>query len=210
MRVVSVVDPYRKCGPQRSAVFWNKLRGITRPSAERLVQRRRWRRQQGNDRTVRVLVPVDSLSDDVSADASDDISPDTRRLLVDAMAALESAVATLRAQLDRAEAGKEAADRHADRERSRADQAEVRADRAESNQPRGACPHRCSPRSARRRANGVEAGGGSDGTGEGRSAGEPGSRLRRGPVTGLPPGPRPSGEAQGSVAGGVISPGREG
>lgn len=95
-----------------------KLRGITRPSAERLVQRRRWRRQQGNDRTVRVLVPVDSLSDDVSADASDDISPDTRRLLVDAMAALESAVATLRAQLDRAEAGKEAADRHADRERS--------------------------------------------------------------------------------------------
>jgi hypothetical protein len=22
MRVVSVVDPYRKCGPQRSAVFW--------------------------------------------------------------------------------------------------------------------------------------------------------------------------------------------
>ena len=110
-----------------------KLRGITRPSAERLVQRRRWRRQQGNDRTVRVLVPVDSLSDDVSADASDDISPDTRRLLVDAMAALESAVATLRAQLDRAEAGKEAADRHADRERSRADQAEVRADRAESN-----------------------------------------------------------------------------
>lgn len=95
-----------------------KLRGITRPSAERLVQRRRWRRQQGNDRTVRVLVPVDSLSDDVSAEASDDISPDTRRLLVDAMAALESAVATLRAQLDRAEAGKEAADRHADRERS--------------------------------------------------------------------------------------------
>ena len=76
----------------------------TRPSAERLVQRRRWGRQQGNDRTVRVLVPVEDCRTTYCRRV-DGYLPD-RRLLVDAMAALESAVATLRAQLDRAEAGK--------------------------------------------------------------------------------------------------------
>ena len=35
-----------------------KIRGITRPSAERLARRMKWRRQGGNDGFARVLVPV--------------------------------------------------------------------------------------------------------------------------------------------------------
>src|ERR1700744_52422 len=61
-----------------------KVRGISRASAERLVLRNRWRRQRDNQRTVRILVPLDRLSADTSGvmsadksdDASDDMSPD--------------------------------------------------------------------------------------------------------------------------------------
>jgi hypothetical protein len=99
-----------------------KLRGIARASAERLVQRNHWRRQRGNDRTVRILVPMDSLlgdmSDDLSPHVSDDVSADTRALLARGLAALEDAVAALRQQSEAAKA--------------RAADAEVRADRAEA------------------------------------------------------------------------------
>jgi hypothetical protein len=37
-----------------------EIRGIGRESAVKLVQRERWRRMPGNDRTVRVLVPTGS------------------------------------------------------------------------------------------------------------------------------------------------------
>src|SRR4051812_17460171 len=36
-----------------------EIRGISRTSAERLVRRKRWTRQLGNDGVVRVLVPPD-------------------------------------------------------------------------------------------------------------------------------------------------------
>jgi chromosome segregation ATPase len=87
-----------------------KLRGIARPSAERLVQRNRWRRQRGNDRTVRILVPMDSLSDDMSDDVSGDVSADTGLVastFETALAAIEAAhareLATLKEQVAGAE-----------------------------------------------------------------------------------------------------------
>jgi chromosome segregation ATPase len=69
-----------------------RLRVISKPSAERLVLRNHWRRQRGNDRTVRILVPIDSLSGDISGDASEDTSGDARQLLTGALAALETAL----------------------------------------------------------------------------------------------------------------------
>jgi chromosome segregation ATPase len=132
-----------------------KLRGISKASAERLVFRRRWRRQQGNDRILRVLVPLEFLS----GDASGDISDDAYGAWAGALANLEKVATVLREQLDQSnqqthEANKRAdvavalADRtlaqlaemnaRADRaeqsietERGRAGRAETRADRAE-------------------------------------------------------------------------------
>jgi outer membrane murein-binding lipoprotein Lpp len=98
-----------------------KLRGITKASAERLVFRNHWRRQRGNDRTVRVLVPLDSLSGDTSPDESPDISPDTTELLAGALTALEDAVGALRSQLDAANARAERAETERGEERRRAD-----------------------------------------------------------------------------------------
>ena len=106
-----------------------QLRGITKASAERLVLRNRWRRQRGNDRTVRILVPLDSMSGDMpasmSGDVSPDMSPDTKDLLAGALAALEAAVATLREQLERSEQRAQAAEQGRDGERRRADDAEA-------------------------------------------------------------------------------------
>jgi hypothetical protein len=99
-----------------------KLRGIARASAERLVQRNHWRRQRGNDRTVRILVPMDSVSDDMS----DDVSADTTGLLAGAIAALEDAVRGLRGQLTAANARAERAEQGRDGERQRADDLRAR------------------------------------------------------------------------------------
>ena len=92
-----------------------KFRRISKASAERLVFRRHWRRQRGNDHITRALVPLDFLSGDASPDtsgeASGDISPDTRGLLTGALAALEDAVAALREQLEQANRRAEAAER---------------------------------------------------------------------------------------------------
>src|ERR1700760_2315477 len=60
-----------------------RLRGISKASAERLVFRRHWRRQQGNDRTLRVLVPPEFLSGDVSGDTSGDTPAHPARELPD-------------------------------------------------------------------------------------------------------------------------------
>jgi hypothetical protein len=106
-----------------------KLRGITKASAERLVFRNRWRRQRGNDRTVRALVPLDSLSGDTSPDvsapmppdASPDMSPDARRALSSALTALEDAVSALRDQLDATNARAERAEADRAEEHRRAD-----------------------------------------------------------------------------------------
>jgi hypothetical protein len=73
-------------------------RGISKASAARLVLRKRWRRQRGNDRTVRILVPHDSLSADMTSDVSHDLSGD-RALLAGALAALEGALAEANGKL---------------------------------------------------------------------------------------------------------------
>jgi hypothetical protein len=120
------------------------LRGISKASAERLVFRRHWRRQRGNDHSVRALVPLEFLSGDPSPDASGDgspdISPDTSALLTGALSALEDAVTGLREQLDVANARSERAEADRADERRRAEQAEQgrdgerqRVDRAESD-----------------------------------------------------------------------------
>jgi hypothetical protein len=85
-----------------------RLRGISKASAERLVFRRHWRRQQGNDRTLRVLVPPEFLSGDASGDMSGDTPANQSRKLPDdaqgdawasALANLEKVAAVLREQL---------------------------------------------------------------------------------------------------------------
>src|SRR5215472_3320582 len=72
-----------------------KVRGISRPSAERLVLRNQWRRQRDNQRVVRILVPLDRLSadasDDVSAVRSADVSPDVSGAFEAALTAIQSA-----------------------------------------------------------------------------------------------------------------------
>jgi hypothetical protein len=127
----------------------SQARGISLPSARKLVRRHQWRRQTGNQGIVRILVPADALDrprDDPGADPLPDPGPapspdhgpvlrpdpgadpsDTQR----AITALEASVTVLREQLDRAEAGRETERNRADRAENRADQAESRADRSE-------------------------------------------------------------------------------
>ena len=103
------------------------LRGITRASSERVVQRNRWRRQRGNDRTVRILVPMDSASDGMSGDVSDDVSgvggSAGTGLASGALVAPEGAVAALREQLNAANAAAERTQTDRADERARAEAA---------------------------------------------------------------------------------------
>jgi hypothetical protein len=85
-----------------------QARGITVASARSLAYRRNWRRQAGNDRTMRVAVPLDEADQRPGNAATDSVE----RVVRD----LESAVATLREQLER--------------ERARADEATEAAERA--------------------------------------------------------------------------------
>jgi hypothetical protein len=112
-----------------------KARGIERRAATRLAQRRRWRRQAGNDGLARVLVPHDWLrpadrgrdiaGDDVARRASDDAGNVAR-----AIAVLQRAVDMLQDQLA-AERGRgdDAGDRA---DRSGATAAELRAQLADA------------------------------------------------------------------------------
>ena len=75
------------------------MRGISRTSAERLVLRRRWRKQKGNDGAVRVSVPATFLtSPDASPDTSPDLSPDLRARIKDLEAELASIIEQLTAR----------------------------------------------------------------------------------------------------------------
>ena len=79
------------------------MRGISRTSAERLVLRRRWRKQKGNDGAVRVSVPATFLtspdtSPDASPDTSPDLSPDLRARIKDLEAELASTIEQLTAR----------------------------------------------------------------------------------------------------------------
>jgi hypothetical protein len=92
------------------------VRGISAASAERLVRRRRWPRQAGNDGVVRVLVPLEEARDhrkSADSDVTPDKAPDVRTSaltspLISApdvtpvIRTLESAVETLREQLAKA------------------------------------------------------------------------------------------------------------
>ena len=109
------------------------LRRISKASAERLVRRHKWRRQEDNQGVTRVLVPPEwaevelaLASDsppDIRADGSPDITPDTgvSRIAAGPLAALEDAVAALREQLDATNARAERAEAGREGERARAD-----------------------------------------------------------------------------------------
>jgi hypothetical protein len=74
-----------------------RARGISAPSAKRLSNRRRWRKQAGNDGTTRVAVPVGEA---VPRETDpEDISGDVPPIHTQALAALQDAVSALRAQL---------------------------------------------------------------------------------------------------------------
>jgi hypothetical protein len=99
-------------------------RGISALSAERLVRRRRWAKQPGNDGTVRVLIPADEARPASErnpggrqAGHPPDILPTIREVV-------REVIRPLSEQL-------EAANRRADDERARADRERERADQAE-------------------------------------------------------------------------------
>ena len=96
-------------------------RGISKASATRISFRHKWRRQAGNDGSVRVFVPASALHDKPH-------DSDMARMALAMEAAMDlfrQQATAAEARAERAEAGREAADR-------RADQAEARADRAEA------------------------------------------------------------------------------
>jgi hypothetical protein len=97
-----------------------RLRGISAASAKRLSNRRRWRKQAGNDGTTRVGVPVSAVvpRETRPEDVSGDVSPFQAK----ALAALEGAVTVLHEQLDRAEAGRADASARADRAEQHAEE----------------------------------------------------------------------------------------
>lgn len=105
-----------------------EIRGIDARSAARLVHRRRWRRQKGNDGRTRIAVPLTALRSE-RAEANDDgghVAPTS---------ALDF---ELRERAVRAESALQATERHltdarqeAARERTRADRELARAERAE-------------------------------------------------------------------------------
>jgi hypothetical protein len=116
-----------------------QIRGIGRASAVKLAQREKWQRRAGNDRTARVLVPLEWLKparrqSETFREEFPEGFPEFSRIV----SALEAAIAaskerseadaatisTLREQLERANA-------QAEEERNRADRAETRADKAE-------------------------------------------------------------------------------
>jgi len=148
MRQPCPPPPVARPAPRRDDGRWltyeelAQIRGIGRPSAERLVLRNRWRRQRDNQRVVRILVPLDRLSDDMSGDASadkpDDMSPDASGPAAAYEAALEAVqsanageTAALRERAEAAEAARDAAIALADQTVALLKDAISRADRAE-------------------------------------------------------------------------------
>lgn len=74
-----------------------RLRGTSAATARRMANRKRWRKQPGNDGTIRVAVPAGVP---VSRETAHETSRETSRdLLPQALAALETAVSTLSREL---------------------------------------------------------------------------------------------------------------
>jgi hypothetical protein len=89
-----------------------QLRGTSAATARRMANRKRWRKQAGNDGTVRVAVPVNvSPARETPRETERETSRD---MLPQAMVALETAIATLTDQLAKADARAMAATARAD------------------------------------------------------------------------------------------------
>jgi hypothetical protein len=118
------------------------VRGISAASAERLVRRRRWPRQAGNDGVVRVLVPLtearnhkEHATSDVPPDNDTDVRTSSRTSPLTSapdipltVRTLESAVEALREQLVKANQWAEAEHAQAERAELRAEADRARAD----------------------------------------------------------------------------------
>jgi hypothetical protein len=110
------------------------IRAISKKSAFRMANRRKWERRKGNDGTVRVAVPTADLHarpQPNSDDRSDDLSDIRSELISEKTAtisALQGTIALLRDQLDRERTRADQADARATRAEARTDAAETRAD----------------------------------------------------------------------------------
>jgi hypothetical protein len=101
-------------------------RGISKVSAERLVRRRKWRRQADNQGVIRIFVPSVAMSEaDVCPDIRPDVPHDIRPDMSAAISAFNDAVTALRerAEHDRTDL---------ERVRQQCAEADARADRAEA------------------------------------------------------------------------------
>jgi transposase-like protein len=112
------LTPFRPAsfGEARGVIYSElaQIRGIGRESAVKLVQRERWRRQPGNDRSVRVLVPAEWQKPTKIGEGI----PEGFGEFASLVSGLHDTVAFVR---ERAEA----ADRRTDQAEARADQAEA-------------------------------------------------------------------------------------
>ena len=103
-----------------------QARGIKEPAAVRLVQRRSWERQMGNDGSARIAVPVSALR------PSKPVAPAVMPVAPDRQGMAEAeALARERARADRAEARADAAHAAADRAGREREAALIRAAAAE-------------------------------------------------------------------------------
>jgi hypothetical protein len=93
-----------------------KARAISRLSAERLVRKKRWPKREGNDKTIRVLVPAHELT--ATAEGRPSNRPDALPVLVQALDMLKAQLAREAARADAAEA--QIADARADATRAEA------------------------------------------------------------------------------------------
>jgi hypothetical protein len=116
-------------------------RRISVPSAARLMRRRHWRRQPGNDGHIRVWVPAgedepktDSRPDDrtdVLAEGRPDILADIRAGVSEVIKPLQDAIAVLEAQLTEANGRAARADSRADILRDKLDALQIELQQAQ-------------------------------------------------------------------------------
>ena len=118
-----------------------ELRGISKASATRMAFRYRWRRQEGNDGTARVFVPLSALHGKGSGSAIERMA-----------AAIETAMGLFRQRVEAAETRADEAEARAQRAQITAEVERSRADRAEQDLDR----ERSRADEERRRADGLQ------------------------------------------------------
>ena len=112
-----------------------QVRGISTASAIRLVFRRKWRRQDGNDGTVRVAVPVDEANP--QREVADNDGDGIGREISQVVGLLETATAMLRERGEEADVMLAALHATSDKELARAE-AETVTEREARKQAEGA------------------------------------------------------------------------